>query len=163
MIRRPPRSTLFPYTTLFRSQLARGEEALVHGMLGAVVERAGLALLGLDARAQRGVHDDDLPGDAARLREERAALVALEVAVEVAREQALEGTVGERERQRVAFDGRDAAGARDLAHPLALVQARDLAGQMAGQEAGPARDVERARRPQRAQPEIGRASGRERV
>src|SRR5258707_9355828 len=24
MIRRPPRSTLFPYTTLFRSQLARG-------------------------------------------------------------------------------------------------------------------------------------------
>src|SRR2546422_5441265 len=25
MIRRPPRSTLFPYTTLFRSQLGRGE------------------------------------------------------------------------------------------------------------------------------------------
>ena len=24
MIRRPPRSTLFPYTTLFRSQLAQG-------------------------------------------------------------------------------------------------------------------------------------------
>src|SRR5205809_6131960 len=26
MIRRPPRSTLFPYTTLFRSVLARGED-----------------------------------------------------------------------------------------------------------------------------------------
>src|SRR3712207_7822586 len=26
MIRRPPRSTLFPYTTLFRSPLARGPE-----------------------------------------------------------------------------------------------------------------------------------------
>src|SRR2546425_4988739 len=36
MIRRPPRSTLFPYTTLFRSQIAvRGvahpEQATVHG------------------------------------------------------------------------------------------------------------------------------------
>src|SRR2546430_10456206 len=32
MIRRPPRSTLFPYTTLFRSQLhARRRHALHHG------------------------------------------------------------------------------------------------------------------------------------
>src|SRR5258708_21792868 len=30
MIRRPPRSTLFPYTTLFRSQVAGGIEARVH-------------------------------------------------------------------------------------------------------------------------------------
>src|SRR3712207_8516378 len=29
MIRRPPRSTLFPYTTLFRSQLAGGDQLLV--------------------------------------------------------------------------------------------------------------------------------------
>src|SRR3712207_8826289 len=28
MIRRPPRSTLFPYTTLFRSLVARGEDLL---------------------------------------------------------------------------------------------------------------------------------------
>src|SRR2546421_4701798 len=28
MIRRPPRSTLFPYTTLFRSRLALGEKAV---------------------------------------------------------------------------------------------------------------------------------------
>src|SRR5258708_36770239 len=34
MIRRPPRSTLFPYTTLFRSQVPEGlarEERRVHG------------------------------------------------------------------------------------------------------------------------------------
>src|SRR2546422_7245746 len=28
MIRRPPRSTLFPYTTLFRSDLPRGQEGI---------------------------------------------------------------------------------------------------------------------------------------
>src|SRR5438067_10558374 len=35
MIRRPPRSTLFPYTTLFRSQIIRGELAgdLAQGLL----------------------------------------------------------------------------------------------------------------------------------
>src|ERR1039458_3456400 len=34
MIRRPPRSTLFPYTTLFRSlRGGRGEEHLRHGLL----------------------------------------------------------------------------------------------------------------------------------
>src|SRR2546427_11434706 len=31
MIRRPPRSTLFPYTTLFRSEMAGGVEAPVKG------------------------------------------------------------------------------------------------------------------------------------
>src|SRR5258708_11537923 len=31
MIRRPPRSTLFPYTTLFRSLLAGSVDQLVHG------------------------------------------------------------------------------------------------------------------------------------
>src|SRR5438132_9534136 len=30
MIRRPPRSTLFPYTTLFRSTLAQGDRGLAH-------------------------------------------------------------------------------------------------------------------------------------
>src|SRR3989441_324719 len=38
MIRRPPRSTLFPYTTLFRS-LARGVDAV----LGSTMERAGFS------------------------------------------------------------------------------------------------------------------------
>src|SRR2546425_8321867 len=44
MIRRPPRSTLFPYTTLFRSQLADGRQLLgVHQLGGQarVVERDG--------------------------------------------------------------------------------------------------------------------------
>src|SRR2546422_2930867 len=44
MIRRPPRSTLFPYTTLFRSRRVRGEcDVLCHW-------RAGLQL-GLPAEA----------------------------------------------------------------------------------------------------------------
>src|SRR3712207_7762549 len=33
MIRRPPRSTLFPYTTLFRSGLRRGRPAVRRGAL----------------------------------------------------------------------------------------------------------------------------------
>src|SRR2546422_2249308 len=51
MIRRPPRSTLFPYTTLFRSQ---------HAFL--VPERAGevLAVRGDDRRVQIGEHTSEL-------------------------------------------------------------------------------------------------------
>src|SRR3712207_8727714 len=37
MIRRPPRSTLFPYTTLFRSQLA------LDGQVDVLLERPGLS------------------------------------------------------------------------------------------------------------------------
>src|SRR2546430_12439885 len=33
MIRRPPRSTLFPYTTLFRSEFARAEAASLEDVL----------------------------------------------------------------------------------------------------------------------------------
>src|SRR5258707_7302168 len=39
MIRRPPRSTLFPYTTLFRSQRSLNEPALEH--VGTVVAGGG--------------------------------------------------------------------------------------------------------------------------
>src|ERR1041385_1018028 len=54
MIRRPPRSTLFPYTTLFRSlaaqalvvldrpEDARAEQAVALGLEGAVVDGLGL-------------------------------------------------------------------------------------------------------------------------
>src|SRR3712207_9427063 len=42
MIRRPPRSTLFPYTTLFRS----GYFVLVNGMLTLLIASAGLELRG---------------------------------------------------------------------------------------------------------------------
>src|SRR3712207_7168275 len=42
MIRRPPRSTLFPYTTLFRSeQRVPGPAAEVHGVLAAGAEPGG--------------------------------------------------------------------------------------------------------------------------
>src|SRR3712207_6988616 len=44
MIRRPPRSTLFPYTTLFRSP-ARGLGRRVEGFEEAREEVAGLAVL----------------------------------------------------------------------------------------------------------------------
>src|SRR2546427_3354090 len=43
MIRRPPRSTLFPYTTLFRSGLVglgAGHQLLGHLLVGAVLEQA---------------------------------------------------------------------------------------------------------------------------
>src|SRR2546429_1709660 len=40
MIRRPPRSTLFPYTTLFRSRSSRtGSEKKEHGRVRGVSER----------------------------------------------------------------------------------------------------------------------------
>src|SRR3712207_8102134 len=43
MIRRPPRSTLFPYTTLFRSDAARGTSGPTSAS-NAAVASAGLAL-----------------------------------------------------------------------------------------------------------------------
>src|SRR2546425_6054683 len=56
MIRRPPRSTLFPYTTLFRSDV-EGDLLAVLGHL-AVAGGDDLALLGL---LLRRVRDDDAP------------------------------------------------------------------------------------------------------
>src|SRR3712207_8707713 len=47
MIRRPPRSTLFPYTTLFRSQQAVGRFQAV----GALDDDAGLVVDALDRPA----------------------------------------------------------------------------------------------------------------
>src|SRR5438034_8582872 len=40
MIRRPPRSTLFPYTTLFRSVIAQRRRQTAHGAVGIDAERA---------------------------------------------------------------------------------------------------------------------------
>src|SRR5256886_2850838 len=57
MIRRPPRSTLFPYTTLFRSSLT-SENGLV---TGAATQRRKLALLAVLATGgERGVSRDRL-------------------------------------------------------------------------------------------------------
>src|SRR3712207_6882386 len=41
MIRRPPRSTLFPYTTLFRSDVGALEDGRAQHVLGGAVLRAG--------------------------------------------------------------------------------------------------------------------------
>src|SRR5260370_32603274 len=47
MIRRPPRSTLFPYTTLFRSEMAPADE--IHRLQMSETRRADLAFVGLVA------------------------------------------------------------------------------------------------------------------
>src|SRR5437763_9988881 len=52
MIRRPPRSTLFPYTTLFRSEGGRELRVLAQEDLGQALER--------DAHAQRDHHLGDV-------------------------------------------------------------------------------------------------------
>src|SRR3712207_6877385 len=60
MIRRPPRSTLFPYTTLFRSGRGgdrhrdRGEDRGDDEQRGEPAERADAALVRADARVGRG-------------------------------------------------------------------------------------------------------------
>src|SRR5690348_17433785 len=61
MIRRPPRSTLFPYTTLFRSE-GSPEEALAR-----LADMAGFAAALTDGSATYLVHDHDgLLAEAAR-------------------------------------------------------------------------------------------------
>src|SRR5256885_11124735 len=72
MIRRPPRSTLFPYTTLFRSVTAVGIESLTRlstgarprslntGLLGPQPSAFGLRLLHLDHRDRSEEHTSEL-------------------------------------------------------------------------------------------------------
>src|SRR3712207_7208498 len=61
MIRRPPRSTLFPYTTLFRSWLAlvAGLPALVLGVcvIGSVVQRNVQSMVEARQQAAEAVAD----------------------------------------------------------------------------------------------------------
>src|SRR3712207_8087908 len=69
MIRRPPRSTLFPYTTLFRSGIAKGEVVHIDSTLvradvswDAIARRhadAVEAANGQGAPASRGVDGED--------------------------------------------------------------------------------------------------------
>src|SRR5207249_11688296 len=47
MLRRPPSSTLFPYTTLFRSQRPQG--------IGVITHSARVVLIPLEAQARRAV------------------------------------------------------------------------------------------------------------
>src|SRR3712207_7636707 len=62
MIRRPPRSTLFPYTTLFRSGADRGQLAglRLRGQLRP--RRRGLARLLHQPAGQRGARGGGVPG-----------------------------------------------------------------------------------------------------
>src|SRR3712207_7192511 len=57
MIRRPPRSTLFPYTTLFRSSRVDGEAAVQ-----VTARITGQDTQAVSAEAQRALADLDLPG-----------------------------------------------------------------------------------------------------
>src|SRR3712207_8883340 len=67
MIRRPPRSTLFPYTTLFRSaELRDGGESL-HG-LGRLVRRVQFGLL----HVEEGVEGDEADRKSTRLNSSHA-------------------------------------------------------------------------------------------
>src|SRR2546430_7212770 len=54
MIRRPPRSTLFPYTTLFRSQVAV-LDALGLGIVARILRELGAVESGATLRPQRVV------------------------------------------------------------------------------------------------------------
>src|SRR3989442_11865982 len=67
MIRRPPRSTLFPYTTLFRSQPGGSEGAAHQGgaMSDEITHR--LSAEGVDPLALAGVNDGNLIELAKRL------------------------------------------------------------------------------------------------
>src|SRR3989442_6769341 len=59
MIRRPPRSTLFPYTTLFRSSVDDH-----HQLLAAAAREVGRAREAVDGDAVRGVvHGQEPAGD----------------------------------------------------------------------------------------------------
>src|SRR2546427_4586452 len=53
MIRRPPRSTLFPYTTLFRSQIRSHQSRLHLRAFGAQSFHTGLAALSEPGRRDR--------------------------------------------------------------------------------------------------------------
>src|SRR2546430_6223133 len=65
MIRRPPRSTLFPYTTLFRSR-----RVLEHAPEGVEIDRRG-AMIGGRSRSQAAQVLDPGPGIAAPAEEPR--------------------------------------------------------------------------------------------
>src|SRR2546430_12245457 len=53
MIRRPPRSTLFPYTTLFRSDVPQGEPAPSAGRERVVLQSPSQEVFFLDRKSTR--------------------------------------------------------------------------------------------------------------
>src|SRR3712207_8680882 len=71
MIRRPPRSTLFPYTTLFRSPVVAHEGAVGRALVEAEAQVA-LALLQADELRDVGRRDLPLAADRKRMRNGRS-------------------------------------------------------------------------------------------
>src|SRR2546430_11548026 len=61
MIRRPPRSTLFPYTTLFRSRVLRGEAT--YSLRRLHLKQVALATLppGVSAQGTFQIEDENFP------------------------------------------------------------------------------------------------------
>src|SRR3712207_8265055 len=72
MIRRPPRSTLFPYTTLFRSEGIPSERARVQALSALGLPRRATAEQAREAylRLARENHPDLHPDDSGRVRSE---------------------------------------------------------------------------------------------
>jgi len=99
----------------------------------AVLEPAFLPALGAVAGAEDGCNDDEFVRDAPRLSEEAQSLRFLEVTVEVAREDALEHAVFERQLERIALH--EASGrrlrSRDVEHSSACVETDHLAAEAA--------------------------------
>src|SRR3712207_8146918 len=67
MIRRPPRSTLFPYTTLFRSEAGMCRVAAVQVLPDAVLAEQAINLAGVIVRLEGHHRDDHLEGEKAEV------------------------------------------------------------------------------------------------
>src|SRR3712207_8155528 len=72
MIRRPPRSTLFPYTTLFRSVAALRRAEAAHGDEGVAPPVGEPREAGEDRAAVAPAHDVTVGGARERVREARS-------------------------------------------------------------------------------------------
>src|SRR3712207_8571620 len=74
MIRRPPRSTLFPYTTLCRSHAGAERDHVVHVVAGEQHRGAVALVVGPDERPHRRLHGD-VEADRGLVEEEHAGAV----------------------------------------------------------------------------------------
>src|SRR5439155_25826410 len=134
--------------------------ALVDLPARAVPEDALVPALGLLAGPQPTAHDHELRGDATRLGDEADAVQLLEVAIEVAGENAVERGVWKRQVERVALDERRLREprARDLDHRVALVESDHLAAKVLRHEPGAAGDIERPYRRKVGDPALQRSA-----
>src|SRR5207249_7644319 len=117
-----------------RREIIALEDAFVDIPGRAVLQATLLPAFKCVALTAHGRDDDELRRDASRFGEKPLPLLRFEVAVEVAREDPLEGTVAERKGERVALDERRRwrLASRDLEHPFARVERDHLTAQMPG-------------------------------